>query len=145
MIRFMFTREFTTDLALLVNRFIFGLFIVFGHGWGKLERLIRGDMQFSDVFGLPPLVNLILAVFAEVFCGLALIIGFRTRWASVPLILTMLVAAFVVHGNDPLFMAHAAGGGSKELAILFLVGFLISFLMGGGKYSLDYLVFGKRN
>ena len=140
----MFNRAFVLDLALLINRVIFGLFIVFGHGWGKLMRLLDGDIQFSGVFGLPPVVNLLLAVFAEVVCGLALILGFQTRWAAIPLILTMMVAAFVVHAAHPFFMANAAGGGSKELAILFLAGFLLSFMLGGGKYTIDYLIFKKR-
>jgi putative oxidoreductase len=42
---------------------------------------------------------------------------------------TMLVAAFIVHLDDPFKR--------KELALLYLVGFLIVLLMGPGKYSLD--------
>ena len=41
----------------------------------------------------------------------------------------MFVAAFIVHFDDPFK--------NKELAILYLVGFLIIFLMGPGKYSID--------
>jgi putative oxidoreductase len=41
----------------------------------------------------------------------------------------MLVAAFIVHLDDPFKR--------KELALLYLVGFLIVLLMGAGKYSLD--------
>jgi putative oxidoreductase len=41
----------------------------------------------------------------------------------------MLVAAFIVHLDDPFKR--------KELALLYLVGFLIVLLMGPGKYSLD--------
>jgi len=133
------------DLALLLNRIIFGTYIVFGHGWGKLERLLDGNIQFSSVFGLPPIVNLILAIFAEVLCGIALILGFRTRWVSIPLIATMLVAAFVVHGSDPFFIAKAGSGGSKELAVLFLAGFLTSLLLGSGRYSLDFILYRKKN
>jgi len=42
---------------------------------------------------------------------------------------TMIVAAFIVHLDDPFKR--------KELALLYLVGFLIVLLMGPGKYSLD--------
>jgi putative oxidoreductase len=42
---------------------------------------------------------------------------------------TMLVAAFIVHLDDPFKR--------KELALLYLVGFLIIFLMGPGKYSVN--------
>jgi putative oxidoreductase len=41
----------------------------------------------------------------------------------------MLVAAFIVHLDDPFKR--------KELALLYLVGFLVVLLMGPGKYSLD--------
>lgn len=139
-----FKKELIFDLALLLNRIIFGIFIVFGHGWGKLERIIEGDFQFSEVFGLPSWLNLILVVFAEVVCGIALLLGFQTRWASALLILTMFVAGFIVHGSHPFFMTNAEGGGSKELAILFMAGFIISFLLGGGKFSLDYTILKKR-
>jgi putative oxidoreductase len=42
----------------------------------------------------------------------------------------MLIAAFVVHFEDPF--------GKKELAILYLLGFVLVMLFGPGKYSIDY-------
>ena len=41
----------------------------------------------------------------------------------------MVVAAFVVHFDDPF--------GRKEKAVLYLVGYMIIFLLGPGKYSID--------
>jgi putative oxidoreductase len=41
----------------------------------------------------------------------------------------MIVAAFIVHFDDPFK--------NKELALLYLAGFLIIFIIGPGKYSLD--------
>ncbi|MGB0466709.1 MAG: DoxX family protein [Pontibacterium sp.] len=48
--------------------------------------------------GLPmPEVMAALAAGTEFFGGLALVIGFATRWISIPLMVTMLVAALTVH------------------------------------------------
>ncbi len=58
-----------------------------------------------------------------------MIIGFKTRWAAIPTAFTMFIAAFVIHGSDPF--------GTKEKALLFFVVFLVVFLLGPGKYSVD--------
>jgi uncharacterized membrane protein YphA (DoxX/SURF4 family) len=51
--------------------------------------------------GLPfPVVLAWLAVSAEVVGAVALLIGFATRWFSIPLMITMLVAAFSVHAKN---------------------------------------------
>jgi len=131
------------DLAALTLRLGFGFFMVFGHGLGKLQMLLSGNIQFMGLFGLSPTIILVLAVIAEFIAPLAIMIGFKTRWASVPIVLTMAVAAFVVHFADPLFAANAQGGGSKEMAMLYLFGFLGTLLLGSGKYSLDTLVCKK--
>ena len=41
----------------------------------------------------------------------------------------MAVAAFIVHASDPI--------GTKEKALLYLIGFVVIFLAGPGKYSID--------
>jgi putative oxidoreductase len=56
-------------------------------------------------------------------------IGFKTRWATIPLMITMLVAAFYAHAADPF--------GEKELPLLFFTLFLSILISGGGRYSVD--------
>ncbi|WP_026475419.1 DoxX family protein [Alkaliflexus imshenetskii] len=131
------------DLAALVLRVGFGFFMAFGHGLGKLQMLLSGNVAFPALFGVSPTINLILAIFAEFLAAILVIVGLKTRLASVPIIFTMGVAAFVVHFSDPLFMASAAGGGSKEMALLFLLGFLGTFFLNSGKYSLDAMISKK--
>lgn len=129
------------DLASLVLRVGLGFFLVFGHGLGKLQMLISGEVQFAALFGLSPTINLILAVLAEFFAALLVMIGLKTRLASIPVIITMAVAVFIVHFSDPLFAA--SGGGSKEFAAIYLIGYLGILLLGSGKYSVDALI-GKK-
>ncbi|MFO8000333.1 MAG: DoxX family protein [Marinilabilia sp.] len=130
------------DLAALVLRVGFGFFIVFGHGLGKLQMLLSGNIQFPALFGISPVINLTLATLAEFVAGLMVLIGLRTRLASIPLMITMLVAVLMVHTTDPLFSA-AAQNGSKEFALLFFLGFAGTFLLGSGRYSIDAIA-GRR-
>jgi len=105
------------------------------HGVPKLQRLLTGEFQFGDPIGLGPEVSLILAVFAEFFCSVLLILGLGTRLATIPLMVTMAVAGFVAHGTDPF--------GRKELALFYLVAYAVILLLGGGKYSTDRFIFKK--
>ncbi len=119
----------STDLALLLLRVGFGGLMLFSHGWGKLMKVVNGDMTFGDPLGIGEAPTLILAVLAEVGCSLLVILGLFTRAATVPLILTMLVAILFVHISDPF--------NKMEFALLYLIPFLALFFAGPGRYSLD--------
>lgn len=138
-----FVKKNQSDMAALLLRVGFGFFIVFGHGYGKLANLLAGNTQFPALFGLPPVVNLGLAIFGELICGILVILGIRTKISVIPLIAVMLVALIFVHGGDPLFMAGAKGG-SKEFAFIYLIGFLGIFFSGSGKYSVDNIFYKKK-
>lgn len=128
----------TTDVGLLILRVGVSLYMIAGHGWGKMMNLLSGDLKFASVLGMPESVSLILAVFGEVVCPALIIIGFKTRLAAIPAAFTMFTAGIIIHANDPWLMANAVeGGGSKEMALLFMIPFLALALTGGGKYSLD--------
>jgi putative oxidoreductase len=109
--------------------------MAFGHGLGKLTGFGQRSANFADPLGVGSSFSLSLVVFAEFFCSLALVLGLLTRGAVVPLIITMVVAAFVIHGDDPF--------GKKELALMFLGSFVTVFIAGPGKYSLDRLLTRK--
>ena len=123
------------DAASLVLRLFVG-FSMLTHGYPKLEKLIsNNDIQFMDFLGMGPILSLVLAVLAEFFCSILRIFGLLTRWATVPLIITMLVAAFVAHGADPY--------SGKEMSILYLFHYITLILIGPGRFSLDHL-FSKK-
>lgn len=124
------------SVAMLIQRVIFGFFMLFGHGWGKLIGFSDRMDSFPDPLGVGSPVSLALAVFAETLCAFLVGIGLLTRAALVPLIITMLVAAFIIHGGDPLF----GGGASKEMALLFLAGYVSILVAGPGKFSVDRLL-----
>ena len=99
------------------------------HGYPKLLRLLDGNMQFGDPLGIGAGVSFVLAVFAEAICSVLIILGLGTRLASIPLIITMATAAFIVHANDPF--------GKQEVPILYLLIYVTLLIVGAGKYSLD--------
>lgn len=117
-----------SDLGLLVLRVgVSGLMLT--HGFPKLLKLLQGDFDFADPIGLGGMISLILTVIAEAICPVLIIVGIKTRLATIPPIIAMGVAAFVVHAADPI--------ATKEKALLYLVAFIAIGLMGAGKLSLD--------
>ena len=116
-------------IAKLILRVSLGGFML-THGWPKLSKLIStGEFKFRDPIGLGPEISLIGTISAEFVCSILVILGLKTRLATIPLMFTMLVAAFIAHADDPF--------SRKEKALLFFVGFLVIYLIGPGKYSLD--------
>lgn len=118
-----------SNIAKLILRIGFGGFML-THGIPKLMKLFAdGPIEFADPLHVGATTSLILAVFAEVVCAALVLVGYKTKWAALPLVITMLVAAFVIHGADPL--------SKKEFALLYAVGFIAIGMLGAGKYSLD--------
>jgi len=118
-----------TGLGLLVLRLGVGLMMFFSHGLGKLMGGLELAKKFPDPLGVGSQLSWFLAMGAETVCALLIVLGLMTRLASIPLAVTMLVAAFVVHGDDPFQ--------KKEFALLYLVPFITLALSGAGKFSLD--------
>ena len=126
-----------TDIAALLLRVCFGFTMLYSHGWGKFMKLL-GDrpIKWADPIGLGPEISLALASFAEVFCAGAIIIGLFTRLATIPLIVTMAVAVFVVHLDDPFK--------KLEMPIMYLVAYIAIMLIGSGRFSFDHLFRKKK-
>lgn len=119
------------SLLLFALRLLFAGMLMW-HGMGKLLNHEALASIFPNPLGLGSGVSLYLTIFAEVFCAAAVIIGVLTRLALLPMIFLMCIALFVVHNGD--LMA------AKELALLYLVVFVVLFLFGAGRYSLDYMI-----
>lgn len=119
-----------TSLGLLVLRVGFGGMLLAGHGWEKLTHFSEIARHFPDPLGLgSSAFSLALVTFAEFFCALAVVLGAMTRIAAVPVVITMAVAAFVVHAADP--------WAKVEFALLYGVPFLALVCTGAGQFSVD--------
>jgi putative oxidoreductase len=125
------------NFALLILRVVVGGFMLV-HGYSKLQTLIGGGtIQFADPLGVGVIPSLILAVFAEFFCSILLILGLGTRLAVLPLMVTMIVAVFIIHASD--------GFQKQELGALFLAVYFVLFIAGSGKFSMDQLISSRLN
>ncbi|MCB0420563.1 MAG: DoxX family protein [Bdellovibrionales bacterium] len=115
-------------IGIFILRVVSGSFML-THGYMKLNMLLSDQpVQFLDFLGLGATFSLALATFAEFLCALLVVLGIKTRLAVLPLIFTMLVAAFIAHGADPF--------AKKEMALLYLTIYTALFFTGGGKLSL---------
>jgi putative oxidoreductase len=116
------------DLGLLILRVGMSAMML-THGIGKLQDLFTNPADFADPLGLGATVSLVLTVFGEFVAPIFIIIGYKTKIAAIPGLITMLVAAFIVHAKDPI--------DTKEKAILYAIFFLAIAITGPGKYAID--------
>ena len=124
-----------TDLATLVLRIIFGGMFAFVHGWMKITGYDAMASQF-DIIGIGSELTLILVIFAEFVCGLFILFGFLTRFAVIPVFITMLVAFFMAHAADPFL--------NKMIPFIYLFLCVVIFILGSGRYSLDAAIFRNK-
>ncbi|QWX85095.1 DoxX family protein [Cellulophaga sp. HaHaR_3_176] len=121
-------KKLFNDIGLLLLRVVVSAMML-THGLPKFQNLISGNLEFADPFGIGAAPSLFLAVIGEFLCPILIIFGFKTRWAAIPAAITMAVAAFITHGADSF--------AKKEMAILYLLVFVVIILVGPSTYSID--------
>ena len=119
------------SVLLLVVRIFFGIMFL-THGYDKLMAHATMADLFADPIGLGSVISFWMVVFAELVCSLALIFGILQRVALIPMMVTMIVAFFMVHGGVPF--------AAKELSFIYLMAFVLLFITGPGKYSFDAVI-----
>ncbi len=130
----LFSTKYSTQsvtISLLLLRLALGALMI-PHGYQKLVNFASRSSGFSDPFHIGGPASMSLAIFAEFFCAVLLVLGLMTRFACIPLIVAMSVALFHAH-NGEIF-------GNGEKAALYLAGFIVLLLMGPGKISVDKLI-----
>jgi putative oxidoreductase len=123
-----------TSFGLLLLRLWLGLTMFFNHGMDKLMNFSTYQTKFPDPIGIGVTPGLALVAFAETAGALLLAFGLLTRFAAITLVIDMSVAVLMVHKA-----AHGAG----ELAFIYLAGFVMLLIAGGGQFSVDKALFGK--
>ena len=121
------------NFQLLIPRIFFGGLMIINHGIVYLLQL----WPFNDIpidesktmFGLGSMFTVILFFIGEFLAPFFVFIGFNTKLSSFICMTTMFIAIIIEHIDNPI------SGGEKPL--LFFAGFLIIFLMGPGKYSVN--------
>lgn len=116
---------------LLVARVVFGVLLM-SHGIAKCLNFDTLAATFPDPLGVGSRVSLMMAIFGEVVCPAGFIAGLLYRLALIPMIFTMCVAFFAVHGGDPF--------AARELALVYLAVFVLMYIAGPGRYAADTLI-----
>jgi putative oxidoreductase len=125
---------------LLVIRLYWG-WQFFVDGKGKLTHLDRVTAYFASLNIPAPRLNCILASTTECVCGMLLLIGLLSRFASLALIGVMSVAYLTAEKEALNSFFSDPDKFTGATPFLFLFAALIVFAFGSGKIALDTLVF----
>ena len=118
------------------------LFFVFWYaGTGKIDNFDKFS-GYLGTLGVPlPDILSWMVILTEAGGAALLLVGLFVRWISVPLLIVMFFAGYLVHYQNG--WAHEANG--IEFAAIYSLMILTLFCFGGGKYlSLDYWVSSKK-
>ena len=116
-------------LILFVRLFFGALF--FMHGLDKMTSFNVLSQTYPSVLGLGSYTTLMITIFCEFACSLFLMAGLVTRIVLIPMMVSMAVAFFDVHdGMMP----------DGELSLIYMVVFLVLFMTGPGRYSVDAII-----
>lgn len=134
--RFFSSTPLWQNAGLALVRVIVGLLMAY-HGWEIFDTAKMNEYMGWDIFkrssAMPVMVYMGKA--AELVAGIMLAAGLLTRVASLILIFTMAYISFSV--------GHGKVWYEDQHPFLFvLLGFVFLF-MGGGKWSMDHLLFNK--
>jgi len=136
------------DIAWTIVRLGLGI-VFFAHGSQKMLGWFggygfKGTMGFFTQAMHIPAVFAFLAIAAEFFGGLGLIVGLLSRVAAFGIAVNMLVAIFMVHLPNGLFMNWSGQqkGEGIEYHLLVLAMTVALMIRGAGAFSLDRAISG---
>lgn len=142
------------DLGLLALRVTVSFLMIRYHGWGKLTGWADEKIRLPNLFALDGLrkefhtfpnyigisseLSYVLVTWCETFGSMFIMAGLLTRLHSLGLFITMTVAWTFHH------QMRLTGPGSGELPFSWIFVYLLLFLAGPGKYSLDHRLGGAK-
>jgi putative oxidoreductase len=119
----------TAPYAALILRITLGILFLAHAGLKVFVFTPAGAAQFFGSLGLPPALAY-LTIAAETAGGIALIVGFFTRWVSLALIPVLLGAIAFVHGPAGFFFNNPNGG--WEYLAFWIAALVTQALLGDG-------------
>ncbi len=126
------------NYGLLVLRIVLGIIFI-AHGWQKIQGM-EGTIQFFGMLGFSAFWAYV-ATYAEFLGGIAVILGIFTRIGGFLIAITMAVVALKVMHGVPLLSSASGPGLEFPLGFFGIAGALA--IMGGGRFSLDTLLWKK--
>ncbi|WP_424492601.1 DoxX family protein [Salinimicrobium sp. GXAS 041] len=129
------TSSKSVSFSLFLMRIGVSISMIYLHGYPRLINFSKISSEFADPLGIGTETSLALVVFAEFFCSIFLVIGLLTRWTCVPLIITMIVATWIVNGGKDFIF--------QEKSFIYLICYVSLLISGSGYFSLDFILFGE--
>ena len=127
----------TANYTIFIFRVLVSVELIVVHGFKKLGIGTETAEIIPNPFNLPYLLNEFLTIFANVISPVFIIIGLGTRFASIPILMVTLTGYFVVHSGGTL--------AESDIPFMYSMAFLLIAFMGGGRYSLDNILYEKSN
>jgi len=122
------------SVALLLGRLAVGL-VFLSTGWGKVHNVEKVTAFFTSLHIPAPGLNAVVVGWSELLCGVALVIGLVTRLATIPLIVSMVVAILTAkRGDIHGFFDLIAFEETTYLLVLVMIA-----ILGPGAISIDHL------
>ena len=124
------------DAGLALVRIIVGYFMIY-HGREIFdEEIMNGYLTWDQFKGFSsPAFMVYMGKIAELLAGIFLMTGLLTRFAALVLIMTMTYISF--------FVAEGRIWYEDQHPFLFVLLGMVFFFTGGGKYSVDRLIFSN--
>lgn len=131
---------YTNMARLFIRLFVGVMFMQFGIR--QLMQFHELAAQYPTVLGMSPEAGLTVMIVVEIVCSLLIMVGFLTRIAVIPPILTMIGAIyFALNGDVPTAGVYDLSAGSQPYIPMMFIGIYVFILLAGpGKISLDYFI-----
>jgi putative oxidoreductase len=124
----------STDLGLLLLRVWLGISLFVMHGIEKIfhfhDMLLK---PFPDPLHFGAVLSLAFALLSDGICSLLILFGLFTRFASLFIVINLLVVFIFMHGFS-FYQDHG------QLVYVYLGGYLAILVAGAGKYSIDKVI-----
>jgi len=123
------------DIPLLLIRLI----LAYGFYVPAMMKLndVSAIAEWFENIGIPaPTLNAYLATYTEFLGAIFLALGLATRFVSIPLIITMLVAIKTVHWEN----GFNASDNGYEIPLYYMAMLIMLFFTGPGRASVDHLI-----
>lgn len=122
------------DLAATILRVSLGVLFL-AHTWLKLVIFTpAGTAAFFESLGFPGFLAYIV-IAAELIGGIALIVGYRTRWVSLALVPVLLGSIYAPHGAAGFFFSNEGGG--WEFPAFWAIALIVQALLGNGAWAVQ--------
>jgi putative oxidoreductase len=129
------SKELPSNVVLLVLRAVVGVNMAWLHGWDKLHNFGAKAAAFPDPLGIGHKYALILTVAGEFFGAILMASGLVGRAGAFLVALTSALTLF--------WILHGTPWKEREIWELYFAASMTILLLGGGRYSLDTVVWKK--